>query len=58
MTQMPELTRNIAIVGHLHHGKSTFIDTLIAETHQLPRKLEKHVSSSIYDIKDILISDE
>ncbi|KAI9591912.1 P-loop containing nucleoside triphosphate hydrolase protein [Syncephalis fuscata] len=41
MTQYPTLIRNIAIVGHLHHGKSTFVDMLIAETHDVPRKLEK-----------------
>ncbi|KAI8057091.1 P-loop containing nucleoside triphosphate hydrolase protein [Syncephalis plumigaleata] len=41
MTQHPELARNIAIVGHLHHGKSTFMDMLIAETHDIPRKLDK-----------------
>ncbi|RKP24578.1 P-loop containing nucleoside triphosphate hydrolase protein, partial [Syncephalis pseudoplumigaleata] len=41
MARLPELTRNVAIVGHLHHGKSTFMDMLIAETHDVPRKLEK-----------------
>jgi len=29
----PNLVRNVALVGHLHHGKSTFIDCLIAQTH-------------------------
>eukprot|EP00842_Homolaphlyctis_polyrhiza_P004068 jgi/Hompol1/4662/HPOL_003823-RA len=33
LTQFPELIRNIAVVGHLHHGKTSFIDTLVAETH-------------------------
>lgn len=28
----PQLIRNIAIIGHLHHGKTTFIDTLIEST--------------------------
>jgi U5 small nuclear ribonucleoprotein component len=48
MTQYPELTRNIAIVGHLHHGKSTFMDMLIAETHDIPRKLDKQVRHYYY----------
>jgi 116 kDa U5 small nuclear ribonucleoprotein component len=29
----PELIRNIALAGNLHHGKSTFMDLLIQETH-------------------------
>ncbi|CAF1679603.1 unnamed protein product [Adineta ricciae] len=29
----PELVRNIAICGHLHHGKTTFCDALIEQTH-------------------------
>jgi len=27
------LVRNVALVGHLHHGKSTFIDCLMQQTH-------------------------
>jgi len=27
------LVRNIAMVGHLHHGKSTFVDCLMQQTH-------------------------
>ena len=29
----PNLVRNVALVGHLHHGKSTFIDCLMHQTH-------------------------
>ena len=29
----PELTRNVAVVGHLHHGKTALVDTLIYQTH-------------------------
>lgn len=29
----PELVRNIAICGHLHHGKTSFCDALIEQTH-------------------------
>ncbi|GAA5805185.1 U5 small nuclear ribonucleoprotein component [Helicostylum pulchrum] len=32
----PDLVRNIAIVGHLHHGKTSFVDMLISETHDIP----------------------
>ncbi|MCL4145693.1 UNVERIFIED_CONTAM: hypothetical protein GTU68_060108, partial [Idotea baltica] len=27
------LIRNVSLVGHLHHGKSTFVDCLIQQTH-------------------------
>jgi U5 small nuclear ribonucleoprotein component len=28
-----ELIRNVAFVGHLHHGKTTFIDCIVEQTH-------------------------
>ncbi|GAA5856097.1 hypothetical protein JCM8547_002978 [Rhodosporidiobolus lusitaniae] len=31
----PETVRNIAIVGHLHHGKTSLVDMLVYETHKL-----------------------
>src|SRR5438552_3113865 len=39
MTQLgrsPELVRNVAVVGHWHHGKTGLIDMLVRETHTLP----------------------
>nr|XP_039255235.1 116 kDa U5 small nuclear ribonucleoprotein component-like [Styela clava] len=29
----PELIRNVVIAGHLHHGKTNFVDCLIEQTH-------------------------
>ncbi|KAB7495937.1 U5 small nuclear ribonucleoprotein component [Armadillidium nasatum] len=29
----PSLIRNVSLIGHLHHGKSTFVDCLIQQTH-------------------------
>lgn len=29
----PPLIRNVALIGHLHHGKTTFVDCLIRQTH-------------------------
>ncbi|KAE8750608.1 hypothetical protein FOCC_FOCC002588 [Frankliniella occidentalis] len=29
----PTLIRNVALVGHLHHGKTTFVDCLMQQTH-------------------------
>jgi U5 small nuclear ribonucleoprotein component len=41
MLYHPELVRNIAVVGHLHHGKTTFMDSLIVQSHDLPWDVEK-----------------
>lgn len=39
----PEQIRNIAFVGHLHHGKTAFMDMLVLETHDLNDKLDKRI---------------
>lgn len=31
----PALIRNIALCGHLHHGKTSFADLLIEQTHDV-----------------------
>ncbi|KAJ3209977.1 hypothetical protein HDU67_005777 [Dinochytrium kinnereticum] len=31
----PELVRNIAFIGHLHHGKTSLIDVLVSQTHDV-----------------------
>ena len=36
----PEQTRNIALAGHLHHGKTAFMDMLVMETHDIGERLE------------------
>jgi U5 small nuclear ribonucleoprotein component len=41
MMQYPSLIRNIALVGHLHHGKTSFMDMLIRSTHDIPSDIEK-----------------
>ncbi|TGO37360.1 hypothetical protein BHYA_0099g00190 [Botrytis hyacinthi] len=37
----PEQIRNIAFAGHLHHGKTAFMDMLVLETHDIAERLEK-----------------
>ncbi|RCH97505.1 U5 small nuclear ribonucleoprotein component [Rhizopus stolonifer] len=37
----PNLVRNIAIAGHLHHGKTSFVDMLISETHNIPVNVDQ-----------------
>ncbi|KAI5800001.1 P-loop containing nucleoside triphosphate hydrolase protein [Geopyxis carbonaria] len=38
LMNFPEQVRNVAVVGHLHHGKTTFMDMLVMETHDLGEK--------------------
>ena len=33
LMDVPELVRNVAFVGHLHHGKTLFTDMLVQQTH-------------------------
>ncbi|CAG7979346.1 unnamed protein product, partial [Penicillium nalgiovense] len=41
LLSFPAQTRNIAIVGHLHHGKTALMDMLVKQTHNLTERLEK-----------------
>lgn len=41
LLNFPDQTRNVAIVGHLHHGKTAFMDMLVKQTHDLSERLEK-----------------
>lgn len=37
----PDQIRNVAIVGHLHHGKTAFVDMLVTQTHDLTDRLNR-----------------
>jgi U5 small nuclear ribonucleoprotein component len=37
----PDQIRNVALAGHLHHGKTAFMDMLVLETHAINDRLEK-----------------
>jgi len=43
MTDHPSMVRNVALIGNLHHGKTTFVDMLVSQTHNLSWELEKDV---------------
>jgi U5 small nuclear ribonucleoprotein component len=43
LTRFPEFIRNVAIVGALHHGKTSLMDTLVEQTHpNVKWELEKN----------------
>lgn len=33
MLAYPELIRNVAVVGHLHHGKTALMDVIVKQSH-------------------------
>jgi len=41
MTDHPSMVRNVALIGNLHHGKTTFVDMLISQTHDISWELDK-----------------
>ncbi|KIW23520.1 uncharacterized protein PV07_11712 [Cladophialophora immunda] len=43
LLNFPEGIRNIAVAGHLHHGKTAFVDMLVMQTHDLEERLDKRV---------------
>ena len=43
LLNFPEGIRNIAIAGHLHHGKTAFVDMLVTQTHDLQERLDKRI---------------
>lgn len=49
LMKYPENIRNVALVGNLHHGKSSFFDLLIQETHVLPEKNDIYTNTHILE---------
>lgn len=43
LLNFPDQTRNVAIVGHLHHGKTAFMDMLVTQTHDLSERLGRRI---------------
>jgi U5 small nuclear ribonucleoprotein component len=40
----PSMIRNVMVAGHIHHGKTSLLDMLVFETHQLTWDADKPVS--------------
>ncbi|WYZ44299.1 hypothetical protein EsH8_VII_000735 [Colletotrichum jinshuiense] len=43
LMNFPDQIRNVALAGHLHHGKTAFMDMLVLETHDINDRLERRV---------------
>lgn len=43
LMNFPEMVRNVAIVGHLHHGKTCLLDMLLLETHKMEYDVDQHM---------------
>ena len=41
MMRHPNMVRNVAIIGHLHHGKTTLVDMLVDQTHYFEARESK-----------------
>ncbi|KAI5210634.1 U5 small nuclear ribonucleoprotein component [Aureobasidium subglaciale] len=41
LMNFPSQIRNVALAGHLHHGKTAFMDMLVMQTHDIQEKLDK-----------------
>ena len=48
LMKFPDLIRNVGIVGHLHHGKTSLIDLFVKETHLKDWKLNKEYRYTDY----------
>ena len=42
------LVRNVALVGHLHHGKTSFVDCLMQQTHPELRQGKAGIITDIF----------
>lgn len=47
LMNFPDMIRNVAVVGHLHHGKTSLMDMLLFETHKLEIDVDKNVSFKV-----------
>lgn len=43
LTNFPQMVRNVAVVGHLHHGKTCLMDMLFLETHKMEDDVDDHI---------------
>eukprot|EP01028_Stygiella_incarcerata_P013160 TRINITY_DN81575_c0_g1_i1.p1 TRINITY_DN81575_c0_g1~~TRINITY_DN81575_c0_g1_i1.p1 ORF type:complete len:994 (+),score=294.35 TRINITY_DN81575_c0_g1_i1:258-3239(+) len=49
MNSNPSKVRMISVAGHIHHGMTTFVDTLVRQTHVFANKKEYHKYTHVRD---------
>lgn len=49
LMNFPERVRNVAIVGHLHHGKSSLLDLLVAYSHPASRSEHRYSDCTLLE---------
>lgn len=50
MMDYPSMMRNVMVAGHIHHGKTSLLDMLVLETHQLAWDADRAVSLAIVSL--------
>lgn len=48
MMDYPSMMRNVMVAGHIHHGKTSLLDMLVLETHQLAWDADRAVSDAVF----------
>ncbi|WVQ65874.1 uncharacterized protein L199_004052 [Kwoniella botswanensis] len=43
LMKYPEMIRNVMVAGHIHHGKTSLLDMLVFETHQMTYDVDKPI---------------
>lgn len=56
MIQIPDMTRNIALVGNIHSGKTSIVDCLVMRTH--PELLNFSSDSSLSFTDNLFIENQ
>eukprot|EP01114_Cavostelium_apophysatum_P008768 TRINITY_DN2152_c0_g1_i2.p1 TRINITY_DN2152_c0_g1~~TRINITY_DN2152_c0_g1_i2.p1 ORF type:complete len:970 (-),score=294.30 TRINITY_DN2152_c0_g1_i2:64-2973(-) len=46
LTRFPDLARNVALVGHIHHGKTLLMDMFVQQTHPTLKNFQKAIRYS------------
>lgn len=52
-----DLIRNVGLVGHLHHGKTSFVDCLVEQTHP-DIQLNPNVDKALVRYTDTLVTEQ
>lgn len=43
LMSFPNMVRNVAVIGHLHHGKTSLMDMLVLETHKMEEDVDQQM---------------